>query len=338
MAWLGTGGGKVAVFLHSQPGRLPASPPGLVGHTAPVIDWAFHPFNEYILATASEDTTLRIWSLPEDGLQENVEAAAQVLEGHGRKVGILRFHPSADNVLASAAMDHAVRLWDLEKGISRATLSCHKDQIFSLDWNLDGGLLCSTSKDKLLRVLDPRSGEVAAQAPAHLGTKPQKALWAKSVNRIVTLGFGKQLDRQVLLWDPRKLELPIHQHDLDTQSGVMMAVMDEDNGLLFVGGKGDGNLRVFDVSEAAGPLTLLTEASLGTPQRGLCFLPKAALDTRKAEVMRMLKLENNQVVPVSFICPRKQAAHEFQADIYPPTFASTPALTAEAYFCGQRAA
>lgn len=48
-------------------------------------------------------------------------------------------------------------------------------------------------------------------------------------------------------------------------------------------------------SRGLGALTLLTEASLGTPQRGLCFLPKAALDTRKAEVMRMLKLENNQV-------------------------------------------
>ncbi len=51
----------------------------------------------------------------------------------------------------------------------------------------------------------------------------------------------------MLVWDPRKLEAPVFQHDLDTQSGVLMAFVDEDTGLVFLGGKGDGNLRVFDL-------------------------------------------------------------------------------------------
>ena len=80
MAWAVGGGGKVAVLPHDKPGKMPSNPPGVVGHTAPVLDWQWHPFNEMLLATASEDTTVRIWSIPETGLTENMETAVQTLE------------------------------------------------------------------------------------------------------------------------------------------------------------------------------------------------------------------------------------------------------------------
>jgi len=67
------------------------------------------------------------------------------------------------------------------------------------------------------------------------------------------------------------------------------------------------------------------------------MLPKWAVDTSICEVAKFLKLENDKIVPVSFQCPRKQAAQEFQTDVYPETFSTTAALTADEYFGGKNA-
>ena len=94
---------------------------------------------------------------------------------------------------------------------------------------------------------------------------------------------------QIHVWDPRNLVKPIYEHELDTQSGVLMAFVDEDTGLVYVGGKGDGNIRVFDLWEHDPPLNMLTEFGSKTPQRGLCCLPKIACDTKKAQVTLLCK-------------------------------------------------
>ena len=39
-------------------------------------------------------------------------------------------------------------------------LECHPDSLFSMSWSFDGSLIATTCKDKKLRVIDPRKGEV----------------------------------------------------------------------------------------------------------------------------------------------------------------------------------
>eukprot|EP00906_Rhabdomonas_costata_P014550 RCo020911 len=341
LAWASTGAGKVVVHPLEQLGRLPSNPNGLAGHTAPVLDWAFHPFDDNLIATGSEDTTVRLWSIPSGGLTGNLTEATRTLAGHSKKVGVLRFHPSANHVLATAGMDHCLKLWDVERGAAQVSIECHTDQIFSADFNLDGGQICTSSKDKRLRVVDPRTAAVCAEVQAHQGTKPQKVLWAKTQNLLVSVGFSKTLSRQLMVWDPRALARPegaLGTADLDAQSGTLLAFMDEDTGLLFLGGKGDGNLRMFELKGGRGSPLSENPVEFGSkePQRGLCVLPKQLLSFNKGEVLRMLKLTNTHIVPISWMCPRKQAAVEFQADLYPNTFSSTPALSAAEYFAGQR--
>eukprot|EP01062_Namystynia_karyoxenos_P012914 TRINITY_DN1464_c0_g1_i1.p1 TRINITY_DN1464_c0_g1~~TRINITY_DN1464_c0_g1_i1.p1 ORF type:complete len:483 (+),score=132.60 TRINITY_DN1464_c0_g1_i1:87-1451(+) len=334
MTWMATGGGKLCVFNHDKPGKQD-HPPMIIGHSAPIIDWTFHPFNQHLVCTGSEDSTIKVWQIPEGGLTEDVTEPVVTHTGHGKKVGILSWHPSAEHVLASASMDHTIKLWDVEKG-ERGMISCHTDNILSVNWNLDGSLLNTTSKDKKVRVIDPRTGSVAAECSAHEGSKTCRSVWAKRRNQIVTVGFSKKQERQLMIFEPTKLAGPLHVEDIDSATGVMMPFFDEDTNMLYVGGKGDGNVRYYELG-CGGPIMELEAFSSTSPAKGLCFLPKTALNVKDCEIARMLKLEANVCTPVSFILPRKSAASEFQSDVYPPTFSHEPAISANDFFGGQNA-
>jgi len=52
--------------------RLEADLPLIRGHAAPVIDFEFSPFNDSLFATASQDGTVKLWQIPEEGITKDV--------------------------------------------------------------------------------------------------------------------------------------------------------------------------------------------------------------------------------------------------------------------------
>ena len=87
--WEAAGGGAFCVWPLDKPGKLPNEAPLFVGHTNTVLDTDFNPFNDYVIASCSEDCKVMVWSIPEGGPTENVTTPALVLNGHGRKVCLL---------------------------------------------------------------------------------------------------------------------------------------------------------------------------------------------------------------------------------------------------------
>lgn len=83
------------------------------GHSGAVVDFDFSPFNDYLLATASEDGTIKFWVIPEDGITSDVKDSDAELKGHARKVIFSKFHPTADYTMASAGGDATLRVWDI---------------------------------------------------------------------------------------------------------------------------------------------------------------------------------------------------------------------------------
>eukprot|EP01012_Entosiphon_sulcatum_P032836 TRINITY_DN41696_c0_g1_i1.p1 TRINITY_DN41696_c0_g1~~TRINITY_DN41696_c0_g1_i1.p1 ORF type:complete len:458 (-),score=95.86 TRINITY_DN41696_c0_g1_i1:10-1383(-) len=332
-SWQAGGGGKLVVLPLDKPGKAPNELPFIAGHTGPLLDWAFHPFNENIIATGSEDSTAKIWAIPEGGLTSNIETPLTTLTGHGKRVGIVRFHHYANNVLITAGLDNLIKFWDIENG-EKINIPL-ADAIWSLDLDLDGSSMVTTSKDKLIRTWDLRSRAPTGQVSGHAGAKTQKALWAKRRNKIITVGFSRSQERQLHLYDPRKLDTRLADIEIDNQNGVMMTEYDEDTNMLYLGGKGDSSIRYYELWENNPPLVALSDISNGVPQRGMCMLPKLAVDTALCEVSRFLKLEKDKIVPISFQCPRKQAAAELQTDVYPETFSPEPTVSAEEYFGGK---
>lgn len=171
------------------------------------------------------------------------------LNAGGRKVGQVDFHPAASNVLASASGDHLVRVWDIEGSSDEATIALkgHNDTIQSLCWNAVGSMIATTCRDRKLRLFDPRAGSEAVRVTdGHGGIKGSRVVWLGDRDRIATTGFSKMSDRQLSLWETGGLT-NLETESLDTSAGVVMPYFAEGNNVLFLAGKGDGNIRYFEL-------------------------------------------------------------------------------------------
>jgi len=336
--WQAVGGGSFTVLRNDQVGKAPNDLPLIAGHTAEVLDIEFNPFNDNVVVSGSEDGYAKVWKIPDAGLTSSLSAddAIQVLKGHKRKVGAVLHNPVADNVIATSSTDYLVKIWDIEKGTANCNITGHVDIIQSQCWNYDGSLMCTTSKDKKLRILDPRQGAVVSEVEAHLGVKGMRSRYMGKSGKIFTLGFSKTSDRQYAIWDPKNLGKPLAQQNIDTASGMLMPFWDEDTQVMFVAGKGDGNIRYYEMVEESPFIHFLSEYKSNVPARGMCMAPKLTYDLGKCEIARLLKLTGTSIEPISFCVPRKSDI--FQDDIYPDTYAGEPAMSAAEWFGGKNSA
>jgi coronin-1B/1C/6 len=332
------GGGSFVVVPFEAKGKLKSDYPLVAGHKAAVLDVDFNPFNDTIIASASEDGTAKLWNIPEGGLTDTMRDAVQNLTGHKRKVGTVNWNPTAANVLATSSTDYSVKLWDVEKGAAPNTVDGHGNIIQTVSWNYDGSQIVTACKDKKIRVLDPRSNSIVGEVAAHDGVKGSRAIFLGNTGKILSVGFSKTSDRQYSIWDPSNLAAPLASENIDTASGQLMPFYDNDTGVLFLSGKGDGNVRYYELTDDGTKLYYLSQYTSSVPARGMCALPKLGCKTGKCEIARLLKLTPTTMEPISFQVPRKGADDVFQDDIFPPTAAPEPTVSAEEWFSGKTVA
>jgi len=333
-------GGSLAVFemdredMRLGPGVLPV----LDGHRGPVLDFDFNPFHTNLIASGGDDCVAKVWGIPAGGLVKSISESLADLEGHQKKITTVLHNPVADYVLATASQDKTVKIWDLDAQEEKCTIE-HDGTLFGLSWSLDGEILASTSKDKYLRLIDPRSGEVTSKVEGHEGTRTMKVEFCPqagggSIDAFCTTGFTRQSKRQFKLWDSRNMNSPIVQQNIDQSAGAILPFYDEGTHLLYLAGKGDSNIRYYELVPEDPWQFYVSEFKGGTPARGWCRVPARANDTTKCEVTRILKLDGNQIVPLSFLCPRK--SNLFQADLYPDAYAGKSTIGAEEFFSGKK--
>lgn len=68
-----------------------------------MLDIAWCPFNDNIIASGSEDGIVRVWQIPDLGLVRPLSDPLVELIGHQRRAGMIVWHPVANNVLLSAS-------------------------------------------------------------------------------------------------------------------------------------------------------------------------------------------------------------------------------------------
>lgn len=341
--WQASGGGAFLVAPLDVTGKLPDLFPLCRGHTAPVLDTAWSPFDDSLVASVGEDSALALtrvddqllhdaWSHDRKEHLPDIEPLWRQ-SAHGRKAGHVKFHPTADGILATASND--VKIWDVNVQKSVLQSETHADMVQSFDWDWTGSTYATTCKDKKLRLFDPRSGAKAVTvADSHTGVKSSRVCWLGSLDRIVTTGFSRTSDRQTFLWDSRDLTKgPIKQMTIDQSSGMLMPFFVAGNNVLFLAGKGDGNVRMYELADDE--LFYLSDYSSPQPQRGMCFAPARAVNPAHAEIGRAYKAVGSTIEPISFIVPRKSDA--FQADLFPPAPSDQPALSSTEWLNGKSA-
>ncbi|KAI0310412.1 microtubule binding protein [Amylostereum chailletii] len=347
--WNASGGGAFAILpapspFTGAPGlpyKLPDIIPLARSHTAPVLDTDWSPHSEDTVASAGEDGKVMLWKAEPSAFEDwgtdgwvprDFDPILRI-DASPRKVGQVLWHPTAQHVLASAAGDHTVKLWDLGAPESpKSVLGGHGDAIQSLTFNPTGQLIVTTCRDRKLRIFDARAGGDAVRTTeGHGGIKGARVIWMDGHDRIATTGFSKMSDRQVGVWETGGLS-NVKMITLDQSAGVVMPFW-SDNNILFLAGKGDGNIRYYEYENDS--LHPLSEHKSSDPQRGMCFLPRRALSTSDCEIARAYKISGSGIEPIAFIVPRK--ADSFQSDIFPPAPSAEPSLTAAEFFSGKTA-
>ncbi|XP_050398684.1 uncharacterized protein LOC126816312 isoform X16 [Patella vulgata] len=330
-----SGGGCFVVLPIEKTGRVDINSPKVCGHAGAVMDIKWNPFNENIIASGADDSTIKLWQIPDEGLYSNLTEWSVDLHGHQRKVGYVEWHPTAENILLSVGFDFKCIVWNVEQAEPVNIIDSHNDTIFSMYWNNDGSLFCTTSKDRRIRVIDPRIAQVAIETEGHAGTKSCKGIFLRDNHRIVTTGFSRMSSRQFALWDVRHMNSPVVMTDIDHDSGTLLPYYDPDLNIVYLAGKGNGNIRYYEVASEEPYVHFLNAYQSSSPQRGLGMMPKRGCDVTKCEVLRFYKLHagKNLIEPISMICPRK--SDKFQEDIYPPTRGTIPSLGPDEWIAGQ---
>lgn len=340
------GGGLVYVGRHDRPGRfVQGNTPTLHGHSGAILDFDWNPFDDSMLATASEDTTIKIWSIPEEWepIDEKGRSKAGTditesmvdLVGHTKKVNLLRFHPTASNLLASTSSDYTVKIWDLESGCELETYDEMQDLCQDIVWDYKGDNYATACKDKAVRFVDARHSKLTAKIDqAHDGVKGVKVVYMGESGKVMTTGHSRASGREVKIWDLKNLEKPIHTEKIDTAAGVLMPMYDVDTNVIYLCGKGDGNIRTCEFEDKPPYFHKLNDGFRSTTAlKGVCMVPKLGCDIMKCESARLLKVTNEAgIQPLSFYVPRKSDA--FQPDIFPNTASANPAHTAEEWYSG----
>lgn len=329
------GGGAMAVVPYDKTGGFHPDSPLITGHKGAILDFDFNPFHNQLIASASDDATIKIWGIPEGGFTESADEPLVDLHGHGRKVTLVKFHPTANNVLGSTSSDFTVRLWDIQTAKEMVRMDSDEEHLIQdFAWSHTGSSLATSCKDKCLRIYDARAGTVAQAKPdAHEGSKSVKLTWLGASEKLVSVGFTRQSGRQFKVWDPRKFDKEIKKIDIDQAAGVIIPFYDDDTQLLYLCGKGDGNIRYYEICGDEPYAHAINEYRSTTAARGMAFLPKRAMNVSKCECARMLKLTSDSVEPLHVYVPRKSDA--FQDDIFPNCYAGVASMTASDWMAGK---
>eukprot|EP00064_Thunnus_orientalis_P014261 superscaffoldBa00002458_g14303 len=275
-----SGGGAFLVLPLSKTGRVDKNYPLVIGHSGPVLDIDWCPHDDNILASGSEDCTAMVWQIPDHSLTRPLSDPIVVLEGHSKR------------------SDNLIIIWNVGTGEPLISMDDHPDLIYSISWNRNGSLFCTTCKDRRLRVCDPRKREVVAERLApHEGIRPMRAIFTRDGN-IFTTGFTRMSQRELGLWDP-----------------------------------GDSSIRYFEITEEQPYVHYLSTFSSKEPQRGMGFMPKRGVDVTKCEIARLYKLHDKKCEPITMTVPRKSDL--FQDDLYPDTAGPDPAMEPEEWLEGR---
>ena len=121
----------------------------VTGHTSTVYSLAFKP-NSYLLASGSDDNTVRIWDVGDNTNLRHV----RTLRGHTDEVWSVAWSPDG-RTLASGCRDGTVRLWNPNNGINFAVLRGHTEKVEDVAWHPDGRILASGSQDYTVRLWNP---------------------------------------------------------------------------------------------------------------------------------------------------------------------------------------
>ena len=321
--------GGIAIFDPNEYTYGKTSQKLLKGHKGRIFDIKFSPFYTDLLASASEDGSVKLWKIPEEGLKEHITEDVQMYTGHKRKVCLVSFHPYTDNVIASSSVDYTIQVWNMIKSEPYATCKIEGSPS-SLEWNEDGSLVGTADSAKKVTIFDPRANKVIASHQVIEG-RNAKFVWT-GTETFTSFGLNKKNERELKLFDLRKLDNnELCKVKIDNQVGVLNYFYDHESKLLYLIGKGEVGINVFDFNEPTPERCLDLMTVNGTSC--FCMMDRRYVNYNKNEVDKMARWSaKNEINYVSFTVMRRDEIYE--PSLFPHLMGYESSMTNEEWFKG----
>jgi WD40 repeat protein len=138
-----------------------------------------------LIATASDDKTVKLWSRDGELLGE--------LKGHLDEVNGISFSPDGKTI-ATASDDKTVKLWTLDGTLLR-TLNGHSERVMSVSFSPNGNLMATTGFDKTVKLWRTSDGSLLQTFSGHTDW-----IWDVSFSPDSKLLASASRDQTVRLW------------------------------------------------------------------------------------------------------------------------------------------
>lgn len=149
------------------------------GHLNSIAACAFHP-KKPIFATASDDETWKLWTVP--GCELVMSG-----EGHTSWLSDLHFHPHGSHLVTSSG-DGTVKIWEFAQAKCTHTFFDHTQAVWGCEIHYGGDFIASCSMDHTIRVWDLIAGKCRQTMRGHVD----------SVNAVAWQPFSSNVCRFVL--------------------------------------------------------------------------------------------------------------------------------------------
>ncbi|MBV9135000.1 MAG: CHAT domain-containing protein, partial [Chloroflexi bacterium] len=211
----------------------------LSGHARPITSIAFSP-NVAVLASASIDQTVRLWSVPDSRL-------LHTLSQHAKQVNHVTFSPDGQFVASASGgawgqADCVIRLWRVQDGVLLTTLAGHTGQVLESSFSPDGRRLASAGADATVRLWDLATGRPVFQLTGH--TKQVRSVAFSPTGQLLA---SKANDGTIRLW-----RVADGGQYACLQGCISIANMAfSPDGAFIASGSFDGNVRIWRIADGA---------------------------------------------------------------------------------------
>ena len=326
--------GGIAIFNPNEYSYGKPDQKLIKGHAGKIFDIKFSPFRTDLIASASEDCTVKLWTIPQEGLTKDLKTDSQTYLGHKRKVCLVDFNHHAADVVASASVDSTVQIWNMIKAEKYASCQINGNPT-SLEWNYNGSLIGCTDSERNITVFDPRSNNIIMKKKVSDG-RSAKFVWSGE-NTVAYVGINKGNEREFKNFDIRKTEENKDNNELfrvkiDEQVNIITPYFDRESKLLFSIGKGEANVNVFDFNEALPKRCLNFKTN--NPASTFVMFDRKNVDFNKNEVDKMAKWTmNNEIYFVSYYVMRREA--KYLPELFPQIPVPNPSMSFEEWKSGE---
>jgi len=319
-------GGRIGILKTRDSGRI-SSTINCVICGSTMTYYKFNPFNQNMLVTGIENGNVQLWTIPDEGLTENLTEPNYTFSLFNGKTTLIEFNPLVENLVLVGGYDVGtgstiLKLLDInskqEVLPEHEEKLTHPDFVLNAAWNYDGTKIATICRDKKLRVIDMIKGEILKEGIASESNKG-RVRWLGNSGKILSVGFDKQSHQEIKIFDENDLSNPLTTLSIDLASSLLCVHYDEDTNLIYLYGRGESNIKIYEFLENQDPCCrLLLKINTESIQQGIAFDSKKYLDIRKVEVNKAWVVSKDSVKSISFTIPRTKTEF-FQDDIFCPT-------------------